>query len=193
MALLAPEFMASSNFEQDTWSTQDTVVAIDDLPSVIVSGRREFLLIPNEDRPTMTSLSDRDTGGRTGCSTTASRPARIRWAPHCAGGSQLKIVRTLSAATGARSFVALDESDVQKLLTPRAELDAAGRDYRGFTNKISLRGGWGISLHTVGGFHVESVFRKLGARTRARGRMQGPGVEATLGQIKLLDPPRMAF
>jgi DNA-binding NarL/FixJ family response regulator len=61
-------------------------------------------------------------------------------------------------------FLALDESDVQKLLTPR-ELDVLEGIIDGLTNKMIARQ-LDISLHTVK-FHVESVFRKLGARTRA--------------------------
>jgi DNA-binding CsgD family transcriptional regulator len=48
-------------------------------------------------------------------------------------------------------------------LTPR-ELDVLAAIADGDTNKAIARR-LGISLHTVK-FHVESVFRKLGARTR---------------------------
>lgn len=61
-------------------------------------------------------------------------------------------------------FIPLDESDSPVLLTPR-ELDVLGAIMDGLTNKLIARQ-LDISLHTVK-FHVESVFRKLGVRTRA--------------------------
>jgi DNA-binding CsgD family transcriptional regulator len=50
------------------------------------------------------------------------------------------------------------------LLTPR-ELDVLAAISAGFSNKAIARQ-LGISLHTVK-FHIESLLRKLGARTRA--------------------------
>jgi len=61
-------------------------------------------------------------------------------------------------------FDQLDESDVQELLTSR-ELEVLGAIMGGFTNKEIARQ-LSISLHTVK-FHIESVFRKLGVRSRA--------------------------
>jgi len=58
-------------------------------------------------------------------------------------------------------FAAASEPDA--LLTPR-ELEVLGAIGEGLTNKAIARR-LGISLHTVK-FHVESLFRKLGARTR---------------------------
>ena len=58
-------------------------------------------------------------------------------------------------------FTAAAEPDT--LLTPR-ELEVLGAIGEGLTNKAIARK-LGISLHTVK-FHVESLFRKLGARTR---------------------------
>ena len=58
-------------------------------------------------------------------------------------------------------FAAAAEPDT--LLTPR-ELEVLGAIGEGLTNKAIARK-LGISLHTVK-FHVESLFRKLGARTR---------------------------
>ncbi len=60
-------------------------------------------------------------------------------------------------------FAAMREGDGQALLTPR-ELDVLGALAEGMTNKAIARR-LNISLHTVK-FHVESLFRKLGARTR---------------------------
>ena len=60
-------------------------------------------------------------------------------------------------------FGAINELDGQALLTPR-ELDVLTALAEGLTNKAIARR-LTISLHTVK-FHLESLFRKLGARTR---------------------------
>jgi DNA-binding CsgD family transcriptional regulator len=71
------------------------------------------------------------------------------------------IVRSLAAEN--TGFESTRESDVRALLTPR-ELEVLAAIADGDTNKVIARR-LGISLHTVK-FHVESLFRKLGARTR---------------------------
>jgi len=60
-------------------------------------------------------------------------------------------------------FGSMPENDIATLLTPR-ELEVLLAIADGDTNKAIARR-LSISLHTVK-FHVESVFRKLGARTR---------------------------
>jgi two-component system nitrate/nitrite response regulator NarL len=60
-------------------------------------------------------------------------------------------------------FGAMRETDSRALLTPR-EIDVLAALAEGMTNKAIARR-LTISLHTVK-FHVESLFRKLGARTR---------------------------
>jgi DNA-binding NarL/FixJ family response regulator len=60
-------------------------------------------------------------------------------------------------------FGAVRENDGHALLTPR-ELEVLAALAEGMTNKAIARR-LNISLHTVK-FHVESLFRKLGARTR---------------------------
>ncbi len=60
-------------------------------------------------------------------------------------------------------FSAMRETDGQGLLTPR-ELEVLAALAEGMTNKAIARR-LDISLHTVK-FHIESLFRKLGARTR---------------------------
>lgn len=60
-------------------------------------------------------------------------------------------------------FGAMRESESHSLLTPR-ELEVLAALAEGMTNKAIARR-LDISLHTVK-FHVESLFRKLGARTR---------------------------
>jgi DNA-binding NarL/FixJ family response regulator len=71
------------------------------------------------------------------------------------------IVRSADAAD--LGFGAVRETDGHALLTPR-ELDVLAALAEGMTNKAIARR-LNISLHTVK-FHVESLFRKLGARTR---------------------------
>jgi DNA-binding CsgD family transcriptional regulator len=71
------------------------------------------------------------------------------------------IVR-LPAAREA-GFGAMRETEAHALLTPR-ELEVLAALAEGMTNKAIARR-LDISLHTVK-FHVESLFRKLGARTR---------------------------
>jgi DNA-binding NarL/FixJ family response regulator len=71
------------------------------------------------------------------------------------------IVRSPAARTPG--FGAVQEAETRTLLTPReAQILDAIAD--GLTNKAIARR-LGISLHTVK-FHVEAVFRKLGASTR---------------------------
>ena len=66
---------------------------------------------------------------------------------------------------GARAsgFDVMRETDAHALLTPR-ELEVLAALAEGMTNKAIARR-LDISLHTVK-FHLESLFRKLGARTR---------------------------
>ena len=72
-----------------------------------------------------------------------------------------RLVRSARVRVGG--FSAIQEAEARTLLTPReAQILDAIAD--GLTNKAIARR-LGISLHTVK-FHVESVFRKLGASTR---------------------------
>ena len=63
-----------------------------------------------------------------------------------------------------RGFAVMEENALSALLTPR-EMEVVNAMSRGLTNKMIAKR-LEISLHTVK-FHVESAFRKLGARTRA--------------------------
>ena len=71
------------------------------------------------------------------------------------------IVRVPGSRDGG--FGAMRETEAHALLTPR-ELEVLAALAEGLTNKAIARR-LDISLHTVK-FHVESLFRKLGARTR---------------------------
>ena len=88
-----------------------------------------------------------------------------------AGASQIDAaIRAVAAGLIVRwpdamdtGFGAMREADGHALLTPR-ELEVLAALAEGMTNKAIARR-LNISLHTVK-FHVESLFRKLGARTR---------------------------
>lgn len=62
-------------------------------------------------------------------------------------------------------FAEIDEPERRSLLTPR-EVDVLAAIAEGLSNKEIARR-LDISLHTVK-FHIESLFRKLGARTRTQ-------------------------
>jgi DNA-binding NarL/FixJ family response regulator len=68
-----------------------------------------------------------------------------------------------SAGEAQAGFAAMQEHNLQTLLTPR-ELEVLAAIDDGLTNKMIARR-LNISLHTVK-FHVESLFRKLGVSTR---------------------------
>jgi DNA-binding CsgD family transcriptional regulator len=100
--------------------------------------------------------ADRDVPGVLSCDASASQiDAAIR---AVAAGL---IVRWPGAPDAG--FAAMRETDGHALLTPR-ELEVLATLAEGMTNKAIARR-LNISLHTVK-FHVESLFRKLGARTR---------------------------
>jgi DNA-binding CsgD family transcriptional regulator len=115
---------------------------------------------PGETRPLVTlGGADHDLGGVLPRDATSSQiDAAIR---AVAAGL---IVRLPGAAeTGFGATGAAGETDAHALLTPR-ELEVLAALAEGLTNKAIARR-LNISLHTVK-FHVESLFRKLGARTR---------------------------
>jgi DNA-binding NarL/FixJ family response regulator len=77
-------------------------------------------------------------------------------------GADAVLSHQIDAVLGG--FAAMPEQSGQGLFTPR-ELEVLGAIGDGFTNKMIARR-LDISPHTVK-FHVESLLRKLGARTRA--------------------------
>jgi DNA-binding NarL/FixJ family response regulator len=94
----------------------------------------------------------------------------------CAGATAAEIDAALSTVARARTsafgpaeFEELPESAAE-LLTPR-ELEVLLAISDGHSNKAVAQK-LGISLHTVK-FHVESLLRKLGARTRAEAVARG--------------------
>jgi len=112
---------------------------------------------PGETRPVITlGGADHDLQGVLSRHASASQiDAAIRAV--CAG----LIVRSQGAVD--LGFGAMRETDGHALFTPR-ELEVLATLAEGITNKAIARR-LNISLHTVK-FHVESLFRKLGARTR---------------------------
>ena len=87
-----------------------------------------------------------------------------------AGGSSVRGVPEPAIDQRPRGFEELAERAAGVLLTPR-ELDVLAAIGAGSSNKAIARD-LGISLHTVK-FHIESLFRKLGARTRAEAVAKG--------------------
>src|SRR5690349_3218494 len=83
-----------------------------------------------------------------------------------AGGSSVRPV----SEPRSLGFEELADRAAGVLLTPR-ELDVLAAIGAGLSNKAIARQ-LGISLHTVK-FHIESLFRKLGARTRAEAVAKG--------------------
>jgi DNA-binding NarL/FixJ family response regulator len=95
---------------------------------------------------------------------------RLRITIHADDAEVVAQLRRLLEAAGHEvldapetGFAAAAEPEPRALLTPR-ELEVLGAIGEGLTNKAIARR-LDISLHTVK-FHVESLFRKLGARTR---------------------------
>jgi DNA-binding NarL/FixJ family response regulator len=112
---------------------------------------------PDETRPVVTlGAADHDLGGVLSREASASQiDAAIR---AVAAGLIVRLPDAIEAG-----FTAIGETDAHALLTAR-ELEVLAALAEGLTNKAIARR-LNISLHTVK-FHVESLFRKLGARTR---------------------------
>jgi DNA-binding CsgD family transcriptional regulator len=114
---------------------------------------------PGETRPVVTlglGAADHDLGGVLSREASASQiDAAIR---AVAVGLIVRLPDAMEAG-----FTAIGETDAHALLTAR-ELEVLAALAEGLTNKAIARR-LNISLHTVK-FHVESLFRKLGARTR---------------------------
>jgi DNA-binding CsgD family transcriptional regulator len=134
------------------------VVGLQDAADVVLA---DGDLPPGETRAIVTlgvtlGGADRDLGGVLSREAGASQiDAAIR---AVAAGLIVRLPDPIEAGFGA-----IGESDAHALLTPR-ELEVLAALAEGLTNKAIARR-LNISLHTVK-FHIESLFRKLGARTR---------------------------
>ena len=156
VALVASDSLRHHTLSKILVDAGYTVVEIDDRPDIVLADGVSVL--SSEGRPTVI-LGDSDQSAQ------GSLPRHA--SPHQIDAALRAVAAGLSVRFPAATepgFLALDESDGQKLLTPR-ELDVLEGIIDGLTNKMIARQ-LDISLHTVK-FHVESVFRKLGARTRA--------------------------
>jgi DNA-binding CsgD family transcriptional regulator len=130
------------------------VVDSNEQPDVVLADRHR----PEEGRYPAVVLGGADAESE-GLLPESARPAEIDAALRAVVHGL--IVRSPAARTSG--FGAVQEAEALTLLTPReAQILDAIAD--GLTNKAIARR-LGISLHTVK-FHVESVFRKLGASTR---------------------------
>jgi DNA-binding NarL/FixJ family response regulator len=104
------------------------------------------------------------------------RPAALL--PHNASAAQIDAaIRAVAAGltvrpanADAEGFGPEPDRKLEALLTPR-ELEVLTAISEGLSNK-AIAGRLGISLHTVK-FHIESLFRKLGVRTRAEAVAKG--------------------
>ena len=130
------------------------VVSVEEAADVVLA---DGDVPPDETRPVVTlGGADRDSSGVLARDASAGQiDAAIR---AVAAGL---VVRLPDAMEGG--FGATGETDGHALLTPR-ELEVLAALAEGLTNKAIARR-LSISLHTVK-FHIESLFRKLGARTR---------------------------
>jgi DNA-binding NarL/FixJ family response regulator len=130
------------------------VVALNDAADVVLADRESP---PAETRPVVAlGAAERDLGGVLPREASAGQiDAAIR---AVAAGLIVRLPDAMESGFGA-----IGEADGHALLTPR-ELEVLAALAEGLTNKAIARR-LSISLHTVK-FHVESLFRKLGARTR---------------------------
>jgi DNA-binding CsgD family transcriptional regulator len=130
------------------------VVGVEDTADVVLA---DGDFPPGETRPVVIlGGTDRDLGGVLSREANANQiDAAIR---AVAAGLIVRLPDPIEAGFGA-----IGEADGHALLTPR-ELEVLAALAEGLTNKAIARR-LNISLHTVK-FHIESLFRKLGARTR---------------------------
>jgi DNA-binding CsgD family transcriptional regulator len=134
------------------------IVPHPDLADVVVAGPRGW---PTERPVVSLGGGDRFAGQLAPDASAAQIAAAVR---AVAAGL---VVRMPEAEDG---FAPLDEPAAGDLLTPR-ELDVLRAMGEGGSNKVIARQ-LGISLHTVK-FHVEALFRKLDAHSRAEAVVKG--------------------
>jgi DNA-binding NarL/FixJ family response regulator len=154
VAVCATDLLRRTVLSQLIAEAGHVVVGVEDAADVVLADGDSA---PSETRPVVTL-------GGTG----DDRPGMLS---RDAGADQIDAaIRAVSAGLIVRlpdtmdaGFGAMRETDGHALLTPR-ELEVLATLAEGMTNKAIARR-LNISLHTVK-FHVESLFRKLGARTR---------------------------
>jgi DNA-binding NarL/FixJ family response regulator len=154
VAVLAPDATRRAALAAIVSDAGYVVVDIGSADVVLAEGD-----IPSSERPVLI-LADRDA-------------EREGWLPASADARQIQAALAAIAAgltvrprneRASAHFDAMTELPASELLTPR-ELEILNEIRAGRSNKTIART-LGISLHTVK-FHIESLLRKLGARTRA--------------------------
>lgn len=122
--------------------------------------------VEHPDHPDVVRLSDVDDGEAAG-----ALPERATSAQIVAAIEALAVGLSVRARdTSVGGFSAVLESKLHSLLTPR-EIEMLGALAEGLSNKAIARK-IDISQHTVK-FHLESLFRKLGVRSRAQAVLKG--------------------
>ena len=154
VAVLAPDPTRRAALEAIVRDADFAVVDIDSADVVLAEGD-----IPSIPKPALV-LSEHGAD-------------REGWLPASASAQQIQTaLAAIAAGLTVRlrnepapvRFEAMTELSASELLTPR-ELEILNEIRAGLSNK-SIARALGISLHTVK-FHIESLLRKLGARTRA--------------------------
>lgn len=160
VAVLTPDVQRRAQLQQIVVAAgYELVDTAETAHAVLVQGDIEM---PN--RPTVTlGMPDVDQAGVLPADASAQQiDAAIR---AVAAGLAVRV-----RSEGARGFDALHERRAHTLLTPR-EVDILSAISAGLSNKAIAKR-LAISQHTVK-FHVESLLKKLGARTRAEAVAKG--------------------
>jgi DNA-binding CsgD family transcriptional regulator len=154
VAVHAPDLPRRNALGRVVAEAGHVVVGLEDTADVVLADGE---VPPGEIRPVVTlGGADRDLGGVLFREANADQiDAAIR---AVAAGLIVRLPEPVEAGFGA-----IGEAEGHALLTPR-ELGVLAALSEGLTNKAIARR-LNISLHTVK-FHIESLFRKLGARTR---------------------------
>ena len=154
VAVCAADLLRRTTLSRVVAEAGHIVVGADDAADVVLA---DGDCAPGETRPVVTlGGSGHDRSG------VLSRNARADQIDAAIRAVSAGLIVRLPDAMDA-GFGAMREADGHALLTPR-ELEVLATLAEGMTNKAIARR-LNISLHTVK-FHVESLFRKLGARTR---------------------------
>ena len=154
VAIYAPDLLRRTALSGVVAEAGHIVVGAQDAADVVLA---DGDCLPGETRPVVTlGGADYDLPGVLSRQASASQiDAAIR---AVSAGLIVRVPDAMDAGFGV-----MRETDGPALLTPR-ELEVLATLAEGMTNKAIARR-LNISLHTVK-FHVESLFRKLGARTR---------------------------
>ncbi len=134
---------------------------VDNADVVIVDGS-----VQHPDHPAVVKLGDIDDRGTMSVLPQSATPEQIAAAIQAAAVGLSVHVRSARS----EGFAAAPEVKPELLLTPR-EIEVLGALAEGLSNKGIARK-FDISEHTVK-FHIESLFRKLGVRSRSQAVIRG--------------------